>query len=380
MSDVRVLTFNCWGVFFFSSKRRERIKHIAEKLAEGKHDVIALQEIWCKEDYELLATKLASEYPYAHYFRRSVVSSGLCTFSRWPIIQVTFYPFDLSENHLPCGAKGWGLTVIDHPQNGPLHVINTHLTWIPPYCRAPQVLQLHQFIQAVKPQHLFLCGDFNSLPTGSEYKALTGATGLVDSWLECHAESTDGLTCGRLENIYREKNDGADRLDYIFYRSSCDSGERLQCTGAKVTMGEIPGTDIFYSDHNALEAEFKFVSNIKEERKSQDSSESLAGVMETVFSSLEAAQRRRQWQFVMSFLLLLIWVACCILKLSSGFLNLPCAGGLMSLVLAYWLFDVLHNFCLVAALSFGIYAMFITGGEVHFLTELRNEIRVGKGN
>ena len=73
-----------------------------------------------------------------------------------------------------------------------------------------------------------------------------------------------GNTCERSENPFtatkydQHKLGGCEdgkRIDYIFYRSL---DERWQCDSACVTMTKVPGAELFFSDHDGVEASFTF--------------------------------------------------------------------------------------------------------------------------
>ena len=95
---------------------------------------------------------------------------------------------------------------------------------------------------------------------------MTEGAGLDDSWLECHEkECPEGMTCDRPENPFSaaKKVTRACRIDFIFYRR----GE-MKCVGSGVTMGKVnDGSDLFYSDHHAVTAEFEFDSSSKTPEK-----------------------------------------------------------------------------------------------------------------
>ena len=56
------------GLKFVSKDRHKRFKAIADELAETSYDVIALQEVWVRADYELIRSKVAPRLPYAKLF------------------------------------------------------------------------------------------------------------------------------------------------------------------------------------------------------------------------------------------------------------------------------------------------------------------------
>ena len=91
-TEIRVLSFNCWcelwilcdclrltpawgarGLKFVSKDRQLRFRAIAEELAESSYDVIALQEVWVRADYEIIRSKAARRLPHAKFFHAYVL-------------------------------------------------------------------------------------------------------------------------------------------------------------------------------------------------------------------------------------------------------------------------------------------------------------------
>lgn len=97
-SKIKVLSLNIWGLVGISKNRQERINAFAEHLAfrEVDFDFVFLQEVWSQADYQKLvdATKLI--LPYSHYFYSGVTGSGVCIFSKWPIIDIFAYKYNLN--------------------------------------------------------------------------------------------------------------------------------------------------------------------------------------------------------------------------------------------------------------------------------------------
>jgi len=58
------------GLKFVSKKLDERIEAIAEGLAAGDHDIVALQEIWVYAHFQKVQERLASRLPYSKFYYR----------------------------------------------------------------------------------------------------------------------------------------------------------------------------------------------------------------------------------------------------------------------------------------------------------------------
>lgn len=70
-SHLKILTLNVWGLKYISKHRQFRINHIANRIAEGDWDVVALQEIWVEsEDWRRLRATCEDRLPHSKFFYR----------------------------------------------------------------------------------------------------------------------------------------------------------------------------------------------------------------------------------------------------------------------------------------------------------------------
>ena len=126
--------------------------------------------------------------------------------------------------------------------------------------RVCQAFQLIQFVKSHHPQIAIICGDFNCNPHSEPYNVITSYGQMQDGWLQLAGEETDGgITLNRPENVYRKLHEVPMRIDFVFYATAPGSSSALKCQSCEVTMGQIPGTKICFSDHNGLYAEFEIV-------------------------------------------------------------------------------------------------------------------------
>jgi hypothetical protein len=144
LMELNLVTLNCWGLPYISSHRAARLSAIGRSLAsltfasnnEPAH-IVALQELWTQEDYEVIRRETRYVLPYSkRYFSGAFLGSGLAILSRWPIEESTMLPFSL--NGRPTAVfrgdwyvgKGIGCARIRYGQ-GPKQVIevfNTHVS------------------------------------------------------------------------------------------------------------------------------------------------------------------------------------------------------------------------------------------------------------
>ncbi|NWS60000.1 NSMA phosphodiesterase, partial [Chunga burmeisteri] len=271
---LRIFDLNCWAIRYLSKRRQERIRLIGEMLRRETFDLVLLQEVWSEQDYSDLKAKLGSCYSFSHYFRSGVIGSGLCVFSRFPILDTLLYqyslngyPYMLQHGDWFCGKSvglvlAWGSQPLRPPP--------------PPFCqlhaeysrekdaylphRLVQAWELAQFIRHTSKAAdvVLLGGDLNMHPEDVGIRLLRGWTGLRDAFAEatCFEGCEDGCTLIP-NNCFTVKAELLPfplgiRIDYILYKAI--SGFTVKCEELKTTMGTAPGMDIPFSDHEAVMA------------------------------------------------------------------------------------------------------------------------------
>lgn len=263
---------------YVSKKWPERKVLIAEELAKSRYDIVSLQEIWSRGDFEFISQKIEDVLPYSHYFYSGVNGSGVCVFSRYPIIDAFTYRYSLNGYMYNIthgdwfGGKAAGYCLIDHPKQ-PIHFFSTHMhadynekrQYLPH--RIVQSYQLSQFIEHLTQptDAVIVCGDMNCEPSQLCYRVIKDVTCLVDAW-DKHGKVKHGCY-GNTSNVSHntfsgDRNtsntlqggpDDGKRIDYIFYR--CTQGS-LECVDCEVSMGLVPGKNFSFSDHEAVAASF----------------------------------------------------------------------------------------------------------------------------
>ena len=300
VTHLSLLTLNCWGVFTPGAcqHRKERIHFIGEELSKGIYDIVLLQEIWTQADYNTLSDRLADTYAYTHYWHSGTWGSGLCIFTKYPIID-TFtlrftlngYAHKLEQGDWHCGkAVGLAKLLVNDIR---INVYSTHThAWYDanPFKsdvyaahRAAQGFEMSQFIKhtAEGCDAVIVGGDFNSMPEELPYRIIKHNANLLDAWLTqkrplpevCEdkmspggskisgacASDVLGATNGRPDNIYTaakeiENFPNGYRIDYIMYRAN--GGYGMSCEACQLAMGKIRGQEFPYSDHEGLSATF----------------------------------------------------------------------------------------------------------------------------
>ncbi|XP_071624550.1 sphingomyelin phosphodiesterase 2 [Heliangelus exortis] len=270
--QLRIFDLNCWAIRYLSKRRQERVQLIGDKLRREGFDLALLQEVWSEQDYSDLRAKLAACYPFSHYFRSGVIGSGLCVFSKFPILDTLLYqyslngyPYMLQHGDWFCG-KSVGLLIIKI--SGILfNVYVTHLH--AEYCREKDAYLPHRLVQAWELAQfirhtskaadvVLLGGDLNMHPEDVGIRLLRGWTGLQDAFTEaeCFEGCEDGCTLVP-SNCFTVKAELLPfplgiRIDYILYKAV--SNFTVKCQELKTTQGTAPGVDIPFSDHEAVMA------------------------------------------------------------------------------------------------------------------------------
>ncbi|KAI9010980.1 Endonuclease/exonuclease/phosphatase [Phycomyces nitens] len=298
--DISVLSLNCWGLYLIASKRQARLDAIADIIANSDHSIVALQEVWVQEDFNIIRTKAHVKLPFAKYFYGGVLGSGLAILSRYPIIESSYHCYKLAGRPLMIlhgdyyVGKGCGSVCVEHPEIGIIEVFNTHL-----HAEYRQSLkyqshlvseawELARLLRASVSQgrQVILAGDLNSTPTTYVYQIITQHGFMTDSWKDVHSSQSstpidisnirsidsaiiiqsNGVTCSSPFNTwsrnfnkpYAEGTMGK-RLDYIFYLS----GSRLACIDSCVSVTEqVPRTNMSYSDHFGVHSTFRIIPDI----------------------------------------------------------------------------------------------------------------------
>ncbi|NXY00262.1 NSMA phosphodiesterase, partial [Centropus bengalensis] len=229
-------------------------------------------QVWSEQDYSDLKARLESCYPFSHYFRSGVIGSGLCVFSRFPILDTLLYqyslngyPYMLQHGDWFCG-KSVGLVIIKI--SGIIfNVYVTHLhaeysrekdAYLPH--RLVQAWELAQFIRHTSKAAdvVLLGGDLNMHPEDVGVRLLRGWAGLQDAFTEAtRFEGCEGGCTLIPNNCFTVKSELLPfplgiRIDYILYKAI--SSFTVKCEELKTTTGTAPGVDIPFSDHEAVMA------------------------------------------------------------------------------------------------------------------------------
>lgn len=364
----KLLTFNTWGLKFVSKFRKERLMAIADRLAglndigkqyvleqratdadlDDDYDIVALQEIWSKEDWNYINKVCEQKYPYRRWFSSGILSGpGLAVLSKYPIKRTFLYRFPINGRPSAFFRGDWyvgksvAVSILVLPNNKTIALLNSHMH--APYAktgdaaydthRACQAWEISIIVNELKlaGHAVILVGDLNSRPGSLPYKILEDEAGLSDSW-ELLNGKTDlelvktmdpweqivkaATTCDSILNTWRvqRRPDEACRLDYALVDANV-----LQTVKAGVKFTEkIPGVGS-YSDHFAYSASFKIKtrnSNTRDLNEKIVSNEQLLQIYrdlkdlvnEYINTTLVWQRKWRLWHFAISFFITLAFL------------------------------------------------------------------------
>lgn len=204
---IRVLTLNCWGLWFGAKKRRQRMTGIVKYLRENNCDIVFLQEVWVTSDFEIIRDGTKDIYRFAHLFRSGSVlgSSGIVILCKWLPRVIHFEPYSLNGSPFYpwhgdwFAGKGIAYSRVDFDGLS-LHLFSTHTHAyykenepvhdqysVHRVCQSYQLARFITFIRDTACNRktngkdlLIVAGDMNSTSSELPYKVLTTMAGLTD--------------------------------------------------------------------------------------------------------------------------------------------------------------------------------------------------------
>lgn len=287
-AEVKIFTLNCWGLGMGISKDRdERMEDIGKYIAEQDYDIVFLQEIWKRNNFNTVKGLVSAILPYSHFFDNGIIGTGTAIFTKVKIKDVTFHEFGL--NGYPhkllhgdwFGGKGLGVCQIDFLGfNIHLFISHYHANYNP----LTDVYLGHRVVHSVESAQwiklssssadlTIYAGDFNTEPKDIPYQIVRYVTPLCDAWVEANGPD-GGQTSETPSNSYTAKSSLKEspegkRIDYIMY----NSGPNIKAASLKCELPlveRIPGKSISYTDHEGVSATLSIKRNTGEMMTSRD--------------------------------------------------------------------------------------------------------------
>ncbi len=188
---LRVVTYNIQALWVVGTNRPARMKAIAAKLVELDPDIAGLQEVFVKEDRDLLLSHLAdSRLKHFQYYPSGLVGSGLLIASAYPIKEVFFHRYTAAGDWYKLwegdwwAGKGVALARIELPDgNGWFDFYTTHAQadYGDPANVDVRTTQMAELVDFVNESHVkgvpgILVGDVNCSIGERDYEiAIKGA-------------------------------------------------------------------------------------------------------------------------------------------------------------------------------------------------------------
>ncbi|KAH8675711.1 Endonuclease/exonuclease/phosphatase [Xylariales sp. PMI_506] len=220
LSELNIITLNCWGLLHLSAERAARLTAIGRAIASASPTphIVALQECWTQEDYRAIRRATRFVLPYGKFYFSGVFGGGLAILSRWPIEESTMFHYPL--NGRPTAffrgdwyvGKGVACAKIRYGKGlrDVVEVFNTH-THSPyhsdPYLahRLSQAWELAKLVRGAAARgHLVLVmGDLNDVPLSLPYQILAAHAPVRDVWRVLHPDSSVGAAEDEAERARR---------------------------------------------------------------------------------------------------------------------------------------------------------------------------------
>lgn len=236
---LKVATFNVHDLYLASQDRPLRMRSIGARLMILDPDIVGFQEAFIEADRAILLKELDStRLKYNQYFPSGNVGSGLLIASAFPIREVFFHRFSISNPFYKLwegdwwAGKGIALARLELPE-GIIDFYNTHAQagyGNPAYdiVRNEQMVELADFVKRshCESAPALLAGDLNCRPGDAEFDTAVNGAGLQRVML------------------------GESRIDHLFARTDDRYTVEVTATDpieATVKLGE---KEISLSDHS----------------------------------------------------------------------------------------------------------------------------------
>lgn len=96
--ELKVLSYNCWGLKWLATYRAERLSQIGAEIAaiDPPPAIVALQECWTQQDYNAIREHTQHILPHGKFYWSGIFGGGLAILSKWPISESTMHRYTLN--------------------------------------------------------------------------------------------------------------------------------------------------------------------------------------------------------------------------------------------------------------------------------------------
>jgi len=263
-SPLKILSWNIYMLPYISlfNHNGGRAKVIADKLEHADYQIIVFQEAFSNKCRNILAKRLAKEYPYQYgpankCYLPFRTSSGLWVVSKIPLKQLDKIQFSISRGYDIIASKG-AVLFQGNFRGSVFQLLTTHLQADNSHlvrekqCSEIKEHLLNQYFNSNIPQ--LICGDFNiDMDDQPNYKIMLRTLGANNGEISGDVKFTyDEINNNLARNAMGEKK----VIDYILVRNEqwINHIERKIQT-FYVRIGQKSSN---LSDHYAMEASINF--------------------------------------------------------------------------------------------------------------------------
>lgn len=263
---LRVATLNVFGLRENWPSRRDIVRAGLSRL---RPDLVSLQEVVARADYDQARDVLGSDYHIAHHPARLADGQGDSIASLWPVIAV--HEVDVPADEGAGDVLGSALAVeVDVPSPvGRVVFVNHPADFQLPHesQRERQAVVVAGYLEQLVAEaraHVIVAGDLNATPDAASIRFWTGKQSLGglsvcyrDAWAAIHAEpgatfTPDNALTTSAEGGKWELELGR-RIDYILVRC-VENGPTLHIRSCDRFLDE-PEDGVWGSDHFGVTAE-----------------------------------------------------------------------------------------------------------------------------
>jgi len=263
-TSLKILSWNIYMLPYISlfNHNADRAEVIADKLEHSDYQIIVFQEAFSRKCRNLLAKRLAREYPYQYgpankCFMPFRTSSGLWVISKTPLKQLGRIAFSISRGFDMIARKGAVLFQGEY-QGATFQLLATHLQADNSnrirgkQCKEIREHLLNEYYNPNIPQ--LICGDFNiEMDDKVNYQSMLHTLGSKNGEITGDIQ----VTYDEIDNNLARNNEGKKKvIDYILVRNEqwIDRIERK----VQTFYARIGHTSSNLSDHYAMEAVIHF--------------------------------------------------------------------------------------------------------------------------
>jgi endonuclease/exonuclease/phosphatase family metal-dependent hydrolase len=254
---LRVLTFNVLTLESASGEQRHAVTR--RLMADLRPDVVALQEVTRRSDFDQAADLLGADYAIANLPGWTADGVGECLASRLPVDGIHVLDRPIGDD---ARAAAVAMEVLAPPPVGKLLVAHHKGTyeWGREHVRERQALATADFVEELLSQRsdmpVVLLGDFNAGPDAASLRFLTGRQSLAgtsvryeDAWEAVHADEP-GHTFTPRNPLVRDGQmplERGRRIDHVLVRSGAH-GPLLDIADCRIVFDR-PIDGVWPSDH-----------------------------------------------------------------------------------------------------------------------------------